>query len=162
MGTAVDPNLPTVLIGSNWVTWSGEPVTLDPNVVNNDEYPQRNLSYAWTASPSDGVVFTPNDGGDGSASSALAPSVTITKAANTGNATVVTLSLAVTLEGEGPILDTMTIDVYDDACLAAKATGSVGLDPTDFDANCITNLADFAEMALTWLVDYTLTEPIPK
>jgi len=60
------------------------------------------------------------------------------------------------------VKDTMTIDVYDDACLAAKAAGPVEIDPTDFDENCITNFEDFAVMATTWLDDYTLTGPVAK
>jgi hypothetical protein len=56
----------------------------------------------------------------------------------------------------------MTIDVYDDACLAAEAVGALVLDPTDLDENCITNFEDIAVMATTWLVDYTLTEPVAK
>ena len=149
-----DPNAPDVNAGDDMITWSGEPVTLDPNVVEKEGSDWTDLTYAWSADPNDGVVF--------SDSNIKAPTVTITKA--TDNPSTVTLTLAVNNEGrvEPPVQDTMTIDVYDDACLAAKATGSVELDPTDFDANCITNLADFAEMALTWLVDYTLTEPIPK
>ena len=77
-------------------------------------------------------------------------------------ALTVTLTLAVTLEGKDPVTDTMTIDVYDDACLAAEAAGTLVLDPTDIDENCITNFADFAVIATTWLVDYTLTAAEPK
>jgi hypothetical protein len=157
---AQDPNLPTVDAGISWISWSGQAVTLDPNVVNNDEVPQRTLSYAWTASPADGVVFIPNDGGEGSTSSDLAPSVTITKAASTGDATIVTLTLAVTLEGEEPVLDTTTIDVYDDACKATKALGLAGDNPADFDENCIIGYGDLAEMAAKWLNNGGLTEPI--
>jgi len=112
------------------------------------------LTYAWSADPDDGVEFSnPN---------ALAPTVTITKA--TDNPSIVTLTLAVNNEGrlEPAVEDTMTIDVYDDSCLAAKAAGTVELDPTDFDGNCITNFEDFAVMAATWLYDYTLTEPVAK
>jgi len=72
------------------------------------------------------------------------------------------MTLAVTLPGKDTVTDTMTIDVYDDSCLAAKATGSVELDPSDLDENCITNFLDFAVMATTWLDDYTLTGPTPK
>jgi len=100
----------------------------------------------------DGVVFSATD--------IEAPTVTITKA--TLNPSAVTLTLAVTLEGEGPVPNIMMIDVYYDSCLAAKAVGTVELDPTDFDDNCITNLADFAVLAADWLVDYELTEPIEK
>jgi hypothetical protein len=55
----------------------------------------------------------------------------------------------------------MMIDVYDDACLAARIGKGLEADyPADFDGNCIINLEDFVVMATTWLVDYTLTEPV--
>jgi hypothetical protein len=151
--STADPNLPSVDAGVDMTTWSGQEVQLDPNIVNNDtEVPQRTLSYLWSAEPVDGVVFSDD--------AAEAPIVTITKA--TANPSAVTLTLAVTLEGEKPVEDTMTIDVYDDSCEAAKGIGAVEFDPTDIDENCITNLADFAELAATWLVDYILTAPVPK
>jgi len=149
-----DPNAPSVDAGADMISWSGQAVLMDPNVVNNDtEVPQRPLSYGWSADPPDGLEFDPNEFVE-------APAVTITKA--TDNPSIVTLTLAVTLEGKDPVKDTMTIDVYDDACLAAKAAGLAAIDPTDFDGNCITNFADFAVMATTWLDDYTLTAPEPK
>ncbi|MCF7956334.1 MAG: hypothetical protein K9M75_11065, partial [Phycisphaerae bacterium] len=47
-----DPNLPDVDSGDDWISWSGQAVTLAPVVVNNDtEVPQRTLSYVWTADP---------------------------------------------------------------------------------------------------------------
>jgi len=149
-----DPNLPSVDAGADMITWSGEPVQLDPNVVEAPGSDWTSLTYLWTADPDDGVEFSDPD--------ALAPSVTITKA--TDNPWAVTLTLAVNNEGrvEPPVTDTMTIDVYDDACLAAKAAGLAVIDPTDFDENCITNFADFAVMATTWLDDYTLTGPVAK
>ncbi len=55
----------------------------------------------------------------------------------------VTLTLGVNdVINPGAVTDTMTIDVYDDACLAAIAAGED--DPADFDKNCIVNLADLA------------------
>jgi hypothetical protein len=150
---APDPNLPFVDVGPDMISWSGALVALDPNVVNNDtNEPQGTLTYAWSADPVDGVEFSATD--------VLAPTVTITKA--TANPSPVTLTLAVTLPGKDPVTDTMTIDVYDDSCLAAKAAGLVEIDPTDFDENCITNFADFAVMAATWLDDYSLTGPVAK
>jgi hypothetical protein len=76
----------------------------------------------------------------------------------------VTLTLAVDNEGSGKddVVDTMTIDVYDDACAAGIDLGLVTLDPADFDGNCITGFEDFAEMAGAWLTDYALTGPAPK
>jgi len=47
-----DANLPDVDAGVDMVSWSGQPVAMDPNVVNNDtQVPQRPLSYLWTAEP---------------------------------------------------------------------------------------------------------------
>jgi len=161
IGEVLDPNLPSVDAGDDMITWSGQAVQLDPNVVNNDTTePQGILTYLWTAEPNGigdpnlDVVITGADQEDAS--------VTITKTAPTGDATVVTMTLAVTLEGKDPVTDTMTIDVYDDACLAAIDLGLAVIDPTDLDENCITNFEDIAVMATTWLVDYTLTEPVAK
>ena len=152
--TLDDPNLPDVEAGVDMITWSGQPVQLDPTVVNNDiSEPQRTLSYLWGAEPVDGVVFNPS-------AIVEAPTVTITKA--TTNPSAVELTLAVTLEGGGTVEDGMMIDVYDDNCLAAKAAGTAELNPTDFDENCITNLVDFAILAAGWLVDYEITEPVEK
>ncbi len=149
-----DPNLPSVDAGNDWITWSGEPVALDPNVVEKEGSDWTDLTYAWSADPNDGVEFSDPD--------ALAPTVTITKA--TDNPSIVTLTLAVNNEGrlEPPVTDSMTIDVYDDSCLAAVDLGLAVFDPTDLDENCITNFADFAVMATTWLDDYALTGPEPK
>jgi hypothetical protein len=158
---AGDPNLPSVDAGVNMVSWSGQAVQMDPNVVNNDTTePQGELSYLWTASP-DGigdpdldVAITGADQEDAS--------VTITKTAPTGDVTVVRMTLAVTLEGKAPVKDSMTIDVYDDACAAALDLGLTTIDTTDLDGNCITAFPDFAVMATTWLDDYTLTEAAAK
>ena len=159
--STADSNAPTVYAGADMISWSGQAVTMDANVVNNDtNEPQGTLTYLWTADaasvadPNLDVAITGADTEDAT--------VTITKTAPTGDATVVTMTLAVTLEGKDPVTDTMTIDVYDDSCLAAKAAGPVEIDPTDIDGNCITNFADFAVLAITWLDDYTLTEPVAK
>lgn len=151
----IDPNLPNVDPGDDWISWSGAAVTLNPTVTNNDsQVPQRDLNYVWTAEPSDGVVFTPN-------ANVEAPTVTITKAADTGDAAVVTLALAVSLDGqEGVVVEDMTIDVYDNACQAAQAIASeVIYDPADFNQDCITDIDDLAEIAAAWLVDYSITAP---
>ena len=149
-----DPNAPTVDAGVDMITWSGQGVLLAPTVENNNkDVPQADLTYQWSADPDTGVVFSyPNT---------ETPTVTITKA--TDNPSVVTLTLAVNNVGrlEPPVEEAMTIDVYDDNCEAAKAVGTV-FDETDFDANCITNLKDFAILALDWLSDYAITAPVPK
>ena len=65
-----DPTAPNVDAGVNMISWSGQPVQLDPNVVNNNVTP---LTYLWSADPDDGVVFSATD--------IEAPTVTITKPA---------------------------------------------------------------------------------
>ena len=57
--------------------------------------------------------------------------------------------------------DTMTIDMYENPCLAALSLGEE-IDPGDIDADCDTDLEDYAVIAEKWLVDYTLMEPIEK
>ncbi len=138
---------PSADAGIDMITWSGQAVQLDPNVVSG-------LTYAWSADPSEDVVFNPN-------ANVKAPTVTITKP-SAGDPVIVTLTLTVKgglnpLEG-----DTMTIDVYDNACLAAIGKGLAADNPTDFDENCITGFGDLAVMAAKWLNDNALTEPIPK
>ena len=76
----------------------------------------------------------------------------------------VTLCLAVNNEGNPPEKaagGTMSIDVYDNACLAALATGLM-IDQTDLDGDCITNFEDFAALATPWLDDYKSTGPAVK
>jgi hypothetical protein len=75
-----DPNAPSVYAGDDMITWSNEPVELDPNVVNNDVTP---LTYLWTAAPATGVVFDP--GAD-----VEDPDVTITKPATVTTAVAIT------------------------------------------------------------------------
>ncbi len=151
-----DPNAPSVDAGPDMVSWSGEAVQLDPNIVEKPGSDWTNLTYLWTAEPADGVEFDPS-------AEVEAPVVTITKA--TENPSVVTLTLAVNNEGNPPedaVIDDMTIDLYDDACIAALDLGLTELDPSDIDGDCTTDLVDFARLAARWLDDYTLTEPVPK
>ena len=71
----------------------------------------------------------------------------------------VTLTLAV----DDVYKDTMTIDVYDDACEAARIGKGLAADnPGDFDGNCITDANDLAELATKWLNDTGLTGPVVK
>jgi hypothetical protein len=157
---SVDPDAPDVDAGIDMISWSGQAVTMDPNVVNNDTEPQGELSYLWTAEPNG--IGDPNLDVAITGADTENASVTITKTAPTGDATVVTMTLAVTLEGEDPVTDSMTIDVYDDACVAALDLGLTTIDTTDLDGNCITAFPDFAVMAVTWLDDYALTEAVAK
>jgi hypothetical protein len=57
-----------------------------------------------------------------------------------------------------PAVDMMRIDVYPDACEAAKHNPA-GYTPNKYDVNndCLVNLVDFAEFATQWLVDTSAT-----
>ena len=74
------------------------------------------------------------------------------------------MTLAVNDEGNPtPVTDSMTIDVYDDACKAARI-GIVLAEyyPADFDGNCITDIEDLAVITAKWLNNTGLTEPVAK
>jgi hypothetical protein len=140
------------ILTPDMISWSGaEAIALDPNVIEVNGSNWDNLTYLWTASPADGVVITDADQPNAS--------VTIIKAAPTDDATVIKITLAVNNVGrvKAPVTSRITIDVYDNSCLAAQAAGEVEYDLTDIDENCITGLEDFALMATTWMVDYTPT-----
>ena len=149
----VDPNAPAVDAGSDTVTWSGEPVLMDPNVVEKTGSTWTNLTYQWTAEPNTGVEFSDDQ--------ALDPAVTMT--GPTGNPTVVTLTLSVNDSGraEPPVRDTAQIHVYDDNCKAARLGFSLaGIHPSDIAGeDCVTNLEDITRLASSWQYYTGLTEP---
>ena len=74
----------------------------------------------------------------------------------------VELTFGVSDEGNPtPVTDTMTIDVYKDACQMARM--GLGLSNiSDFDENCVTDLKDYAILAAKWLKDVSLTAPVLK
>jgi len=78
----------------------------------------------------------------------------------------VALTLTVNNDGEPPekaVKDVLTIDVYDDACQAARVGKSLGSEnPGDFNGDCITDGIDLDELAEKWLADVAITAPIPK
>jgi hypothetical protein len=74
----------------------------------------------------------------------------------------VKLTLTVNDGDNPPVTDTMTIDVYDDACKAAIGKGLAADNPGDFDGNCVTDFEDLALMATKWLDDTGLAGPQPK
>jgi len=55
----------------------------------------------------------------------------------------------------------MRIYFYDDACLLAKGFDPDAVALTDLNADCTTNLADFAILATAWMKDTTPVEPFP-
>ncbi len=137
----------SVEAGDDWVTWSGQAVQLDATVVDDGASA---LTIAWSADPADGVVFDPNEFVED-------PTVTIIAV---GDPNVVTLTVSAQ-DAVSSDEDTMTIDVYDTACLAAIGEGEE-LDPGDIDQDCDTDLGDFAAIAEEWLVYTELTGSIVK
>jgi len=139
-----DANVPDVDAGPDMISWSGALVALDPTIVEAPGSDWTNLTYLWTAAP-DGIGDPNLDVAITGANTENA-SVTVTKAEPTGDATIIAMTLAVNDAGrtDPPVKSIMTIDVYDDACLATKAAGPVELDITDIDENCITAFPDFA------------------
>jgi arylsulfatase A-like enzyme len=157
-----DPTTPSVDAGIDMITWSGEPVQLDPTVVNNSD-PPTDLTYAWSADTPPAGVTVEFDPIDPIAANDPTPTVMITKPLD-GIPVTVTLRLAVNNVGrpDPPVTNTLTIDVYDNACEVAKAGGSGEDNPGDFDGNCITDANDLAELAAKWLNGNALTAPVAK
>ncbi|MCF7956359.1 MAG: hypothetical protein K9M75_11195, partial [Phycisphaerae bacterium] len=141
----------SVDVGGDMVSWSGQSIDLDPVVVNNTG---TTLTYEWIAEPAAGVSFTSTDTKE--------TTVTITKPQ--GDAATHTLSLSVSDGGTNPTMtDSMSIEVYDDACQAARFGLSLAADkPTDLNGDCVTDLKDFAQLATTWLDNNALAAPIVK
>ena len=103
---------------------------------------------------------------DPNTSVAFAPIVTVSQVEGEEAALPVTvvLTLAVNKVGSGinDVTDVMTIDVYEDACTAAQSLGTITFDPSDFNQDCVTDVIDLAEFALTWLNSTGLASPQPK
>jgi hypothetical protein len=138
----------SVEAGHDWVTWSGQKVSLASTVIDDGV---STLTVGWAADPCDGVSWP--DGSD-----VLDPNVVITKA--TDNPSIVTLKVTAE-DGAGSVEATIMIDVYDTACLAAIGLGAE-YDPGDIDRDCDTDLGDFAAIAEEWFVYTELTTSIVK
>jgi len=55
-----------------------------------------------------------------------------------------------------PPRDTVTIDVYENECMAARGAGQQPEPDTDIVTDCITEIKDLAEMVNTWLDDNSI------
>ena len=146
---------PSVDAGHNWITWSEQPVILDPTVVNNDtQVPQRPLTIVWSANPAEGVSIT-EDGIAPDDTTTPQAVVTVIKSPEAANFSVVRLMLSVTLEGVVTLNDTVTIDVYNNSCEAAEAIGAAEtFDPADFNMDCIIDINDLLIISAAWLEAY--------
>jgi hypothetical protein len=128
-------------------TWLGQKVGLNVTVVDDGG---STINYLWTADKP-GASFDDD--------SVVDTNVTITGLV--GDPNTVTLTFAAT-DDKGPVTDTMTIDVYSDACAATRL--AAGLRPaTDIAGDgCITDLKDLALALAAWLDDTQLTTPVAK
>jgi hypothetical protein len=157
----LDPNAPAVYAGPDMIIASELSVDMDATVVNRDtQDPNRLLSYEWTAIPSAGVVFEPNEFFED-------PTVTITDP-NPNDPTTYKLTLSAQLiNPSGPpeeaMANSMEIDLYADACKAEIAAGLAWpYDSGDVNTDCITALEDIAILAEKWFEEYALDEPAIK
>ncbi|MCD6395213.1 MAG: hypothetical protein J7M40_17145 [Planctomycetes bacterium] len=148
--------VPTVEIHTPaMMTWSDNPVTLDATITDSG---LSELTYGWTAEPNgldDPDLTVDFDAG------AEDPEVTVTNL--TGSMVTVTLTLTAFDEANPEIAEaSVEIDVYPDACEMAKNGLGTPVAATDFNADCITNLPDFAELAFAWFDDYGATEAVDR
>jgi hypothetical protein len=153
---ASDDRAPTVEIHTPaMMTWSDNPVTLAATITDSG---LSLLTYGWTAEP-DGIG-DPNLTVDFDAG-AVDPEVTVTNL--TGSMVTVTMILTAFDAANPEIAEaSVEIDVYPDACEMAKNGLGTPVPATDFNADCITDLLDFAEMASAWLDDYAATEAVDR
>ena len=129
------------------ISWSGEPIALDPKIVNDTG---SELSYLWISDPNEGVVFDAND--------VVNPVVTITKPA--GEMAEYTLSLEI-FKDTGPAASaSMTVSVYEDSCQATRLGLGV-TEKADLNQDCVINLKDLAVIAEKWFTVTGLSEPMP-
>ena len=141
---------PTVDAGPDKVSWDSEVTQIDGTV---DDDGTSELTIEWT-SDNEAVVFSATD----------IANPTITLANDTeGPITVILTLAAYDVQNPDPVIDTVTVTVYQNACAATLVGAGKAADyPGDFNDDCIIDLADFAlEIASKWMDDYTLTEPIP-
>lgn len=151
-----DTSAPSVNAGSDWITWSNEPVTLNNVFVSNNDLEAGDLTLTWSAEPLAGITVEFSDTG------IEEPTVTVTKSAQTDDATNVKLTLTVSQFGKATVESSMTIDVYDDACKASLGAGTTVIGPADFDGNCVTGMEDLVRIAAAWLVDFSYKNPVEK
>jgi len=162
LGRAMVELLPaySVNAGDDMITWNGEEVPLNATIQDSNTV----ASYEWIALNPDPshitVVLDPAVNElDPSTSVVANPTITITKPA--GEALEITLMLKVDDGINKTVIDTINIEVYDDACKATR----FGLGITsiaDISGNCVLNLEDIAAIAETWLKFTGLSAPIAK
>ena len=138
------PPLYSVDLGSDMLSWSGQTINIAADITDNSG---TTPTYEWDVEPLTGVTLIPAD--DKAA-------VTIDKPE--GAPVTYTLSLTV---GNGAMTDKMTIEVYDNACLATRL--GLGItEKVDLTGDCVINMEDLARIASNWLNDKSLLAPVRK
>jgi len=140
-----DNEPPKVDAGADVVTWLADDglrtKNLDATVTDDEAY-----TVQWT------VVSEPNEGmavlSDASAEDAV---VTLSASGE------YVLKLEAN-DGEYTGSDTVTINVYNDSCEAAKSLPDFELLPGDINEDCIVNILDIVILIEHWLQDNSLTE----
>jgi hypothetical protein len=144
-----DNQAPLVDAGPDLLTWLGEDGTraknLDATVTDNDAY-----TVQWT------VVSEPDDPNNPDAviTDPSAEDTSITLAAR--GEYVLQLDAS---DGDKTGSDTVTINVYNDGCEAAKSLPDYVPFPGDLNGDCKVDELDLAILEEDWLKDNSLTEP---
>jgi len=145
----VDNPPPVVDAGADLVTWLDDDglrtKNLDATVTDDEAY-----TVQWT------VISEPNDPNN--------PDAVITDPS--AEDTSITLSALgeyvlqlEAFDGEGTSSDTITINVYNDGCEAAKSLPDYVIPVGDLNGDCKVDEADLALLEENWLTDHSLTEP---
>jgi len=131
---------PVVDAGLGFITWIGQPVSLNATVTD-----EASPTLTWTSEPAANVTFSDAGIEDTTATFGAMGTYTLTLTANDGF--------------NAPVSDTTVVTVYADACSAAR-DGTNNRPATDILVDCTIDINDFAELAADWLVDYALAAPI--
>ena len=147
-----DASPTNVNAGVDMNTWANEPTPLNGTYTDDGV---STVDITWTSSNPSAVFDPSNDGG--LTSNVVNPTVIVDNAAG-----AVTLTFTVQDQLNPPVSDEMIINVYADACEAARVgAGLADQYPLDVVVDCVIDLKDLAAMLAIWLEDYALTGPIP-
>jgi hypothetical protein len=136
---------PAVDAGPGFVTWVGRATQLDATIADEG-----------INTPTLGWTYTPQDGNVAFSSTTVEDPVVTVNAVGT-----YTLTLTADDKVNSPVSDSMVLNVYADACQAAR-TGMGTVRNADLVVDCKINLTDLAVMANDWLLDYSLAVPAAR
>ena len=133
-----------------WLTEGSFTVQLT-GVVTDDDEPVDPPTLLWE------VVTEPNSVEFPAGTSVISPLAADEEVITVTATLVGTYELRLTaFDGVDTGEDTVTITVYENSCEAVREDAPELLLQSDFNEDCVTNLADFAEFAADWLVSTAL------